>query len=428
LPVDNTQCFAYKRCVNIAPVRIVRDSQGLALFMVIFVMAFFLLFITGSLVFSQLELKKTNNTRLVTQALEVADAGLQHALAVIGSGYEFDSQLNCITPPCTVISQTQFPSNFGFSYTVTAKNDDTDIQNGGSATNDTNRMIILNSISSGPNGTTKEAQAYVKRSLVSFLPPGAVYLPAGSATITFDTGSGFFISGNDTGYNGSPASSPAASTIGAATVHNAVRDAFKTALGSSRYSLAQGAGYSSGATITPSVTTTTTVFDVNQIALNFYNYGGTVKYLNGLHTSAASCSSTNPCILGTDAAPQITYIRESTDKHIHLDGYVTGSGVLVTEGKAHIYGDFNFHGVIVSVSLGVTGGSGNGLDDLDPFSMRNNAKLFGGLLIGPASDSQKFDMRNNAKIYYSSQAMAMVNSLCGTCVPQPPRVFAWLDK
>jgi len=406
--------------------------------MVIFVMAFFLLFVTGSLVFSQLELKKASNAKLVTQAVETADAGLQHALAVISSGWNFNTNLvttTCTTPPCPITYKNNTGSQIyisdwsfapGFSYTVTAKNDNP--ADSGGATSDTNNIIILNSKASGPNGTTKEAQAYVKRSLVSFLPPGAVYLPASSATITFGLGSLFFISGNDTGYNGLPASSPAASVNGVATVTEAVKTAFTNALLSSRYSLAQGADYTTTPTLTPSVFTTPTVIDVNQIATNFFNNPSTVKYLAGLQTSSSSCTSISPCVYGTDAAPQITYIRESTDQHIHLDGYVTGSGVLVTEGKTHIYGDFNFHGLVVSVSLGVTGGLANGADDPDAFSMRNNAKLFGGLLIGVTGNSQKFDMRNSAKIYYSSQAMTMVNGLCGTCVPQPPRVFAWLDK
>ena len=57
--------------------KLLKDSQGLALFMVIFMMAFFLLFVTGGLIFSQLELKKASNLKLAVQALETADAGLQ---------------------------------------------------------------------------------------------------------------------------------------------------------------------------------------------------------------------------------------------------------------------------------------------------------------------------------------------------------------
>ena len=418
--------------MNSLSLKILKGSQGLALFMVIFVMAFFLLFVTGGLIFSQLDLKKVENFKLATQALEVADAGLQHALAVIPWDWNFNNQLNGGTPPGTVVSQTSFPSGSGFSYTVTARNDN----DSGGATNDTNNIVILSSIASGPNGTKKEVQAYLNRSLLSFTPPGALYLPASTATITFDAGTGFFITGNDTGYDGLSAPSPKPAITGVAPINNTVRDGFKSALGSSRYNLVRGSGYIAAPIVSPSVITTAKVFDVHQIALNFYNHPNAVKFLDGLKTTSGSCPnplpqprpSPDPCILGTDASPQITYIRENSSDHIHLEGYVTGSGVLVVEGKGHIYGDFNFHGLLVAVNLGVTGGSANTLDDPDPYSMRNNAKVFGALLVGPTGGAQKFDMRNSAKIYYSSQALTMANSLCGSCLPQPARVFAWLDK
>lgn len=408
-------------------VRLLKGSEGLALFMVIFVMAVFLLFLTGGLFFSQLELKKANNFKLATQALEVADAGVHHALAVIPMAWDFDSQLNCPTPPCTVVSNASFPSGSGFSYTVAAKNDLPDINNGGSSTNDTNNLILLTSEATGPNNSKKVVEAYVKRSLVSFTPPAALYLPASTVKITFFDGNpSFSINGNDTAYDGTPAASPKPAIPGVAPINNTVRGSFETALGSSRYQLVQGFGYAAGPPVTPSVTTTSQVFDVNQIALNFYNHPNAVKFLNGL---ALKCSSVSPCTLGTDASPQITYIRESLSNHIHLDGYVSGSGVLVTEGQAHIYGNFNFHGLVVGVNLGLTGGTGSAItDDPDPFSIRNNAKIFGGLLIGPTNAHQIFDMRHSAKIYYSSQALTMANNLCGSCLPQPPRVFAWLDK
>jgi len=424
--------------MNSLSLKILKGSQGLALFMVIFVMAFFLLFVTGGLIFSQLDLKKNSNLKLATQALEVADAGLQHALANIENpfGWNFNAQLNCVSPPCTIIPQTSFPSGSAFSYTVTAQNDPPDTISPGSPTNDTNNIIVLNSTAYGPSNTKKEVQAYVKRSLVSFIPPGALYLPASTATITFDNGTGFFITGNDTGYDGLSAPSPKPAITGVASINNTVRDGFKSALGSSRYSLVRGSGYIAAPIVSPSVITTAKVYDVNQIALNFYNHPNAVKFLDGLKTTSSSCPnplpqprpSPDPCILGTDASPQITYIRENSSDHIHLEGYVTGSGVLVVDGKSHIYGDFNFHGLLVTVNLGVTGGSENPLDDPDPMSMRNNAKVFGGVLRGPTNHPQKFDMRNNAKIYYSSQALTMVNSLCGSCLPQPARVFAWLDK
>jgi len=417
--------------MNSLSLKILKGSQGLALVMVIFVMAFFLLFVTGGLIFSQLDLKKAGNLKLATQALEVADAGLQHALANIENpfGWNFNSLLNppnCANPPgppCTVVSNSSFPSaGSGFSYTVTARNDIP--SDGGGATNDTNNIIVLNSTAYGPSNTKKEVQAYVKRSLVSFIPPGAIYLPASTATITFDAGTGFFITGNDTGYDGLSAPSPKPAITGVAPINNTVRDSFKTALGPSRYNLVRGSGYIAAPIVSPSVITTAKVYDVNQIALNFYNHPSAVKYLNGQHIS---CTSSNPCVFGTDANPQITYIREGSS-HTHLDGYVTGSGVLVSEGTTHIYGNFNFHGLVVAVSLGLTGGSPSPPDDPDPLSMKNDAKIFGAVLRGPTNSPQTFDMRNNAKIYYSSQALTMVNNLCGSCLPQPARVFAWLDK
>jgi len=202
-----------------------------------------------------------------------------------------------------------------------------------------------------------------------------------------------------------------------------VLTSFLFGLGPARFNLVQGAGYSTDP-LTPSVFTTSDVIDVNQIALNFYNHAGTVKDLDGEHKT---CSSISPCVYGTDASPQITYIREGLN-HIHLDGSVTGSGVLVTEGKTHLYGDFNFHGLVIGVKLGLTGGTDPGIVSSIYFELKNNARIFGGVLLGPTNDSLGFGIKDNSNIYYSSDALTMANSLCGTCFPQAPRISVWLDK
>ena len=408
--------------------KLLKDSQGLALFMVIFMMAFFLIFVTGGLIFSQLELKKASNLKLAVQSLETADAGLQHALAVISLGSNFNTNLNCGTPPCTVVSQTSFPSGSNFSYTVTGQNDNP--ADSGGATSDTNNTIILNSTAYGPDNTQmKQVQAYVKRSLLSYTPPGALYFPASTATITLG-GTSFFITGNDTGYDGFAASPPKEIT-GLAAINNTVRDGFKPALGASRYNLVRGLGYV--AFVNPSVTTITSdnVFDVNQIALNFYNHPDAVKFLDGLQNTPTSCPSPlptprpspDPCTLGSDSLPQITYVRRNTTD-ISIGGYVTGSGVLVTEGNVTIQDNFNFHGLVVSVDPGLTWGTVGQHN----FIVKDNAKVFGELLLGPTDGLQNFTMSGNAKIYYSSQAIAAVDSRWGTLLPKPPRLFAWLDK
>ena len=104
--------------------------------------------------------------------------------------------------------------------------------------------------------------------------------------------------------------------------------------------------YSAGSPIVPSVFNTGGSLDVSQVAQNFQN-NATVSHLNGLVYTSTDCPSSIPCTLGTDATPQITYIEEGLN-HIHFDGHVTGSGVLVVKGDAHIYGNFTFHGLIIT--------------------------------------------------------------------------------
>ncbi len=405
--------------------KILKSSQGLALFMAIVLMAIFLFFLSASFYLTRVDTKITSNLKLGIQAIEVADAGLHHALVLIANGYDFDSELNCGTPPCPVVSNATFPAGSGFSYTVMAQNDQDDISNGGSATDDRNDLLVLTSTANGPADTKREIQAYVRRSSVGFTPPAALYAPASTATVNFPDGNGFFITGNDTAYDSSPASSPKPAIPGIATINNTVNDEFKNKLTSTRYDLVQGKDYSAGSPIVPSIFNTMDGLDVSQIVQNFHN-NANVSHLNGLAFTSAACPSTVPCTLGTDASPQITYIEEGLN-HIHFDGHVTGSGVLVVKGDTHIYGDFTFHGLVINIQGDF--GTGFGFpDDPEPFSLKGNAKIFGGLLIGSTNGDQRFYMEGNTRIYYSSSALALANSLCGSCLPQPARISAWLDK
>ncbi len=406
--------------------KILKSSEGFALFIAILVMALVMLFLGASLLLSRVDTKITSNFKLGTQALEVADAGLLHALKVLEpqKGWDFNDSFTCQTPPCDVVSNSSFPSAPGFTYSVTVEDDPNDPDQ--SVVLDGNNLVVLVSTANGPNDTKRQVQAYVNRSSVSFSPPGALYVPASTATFDFAQANnpGMFITGDDTDYDGVTAGSQP-SIPGMATINDTVRDSFKTAIGSSRYNLVQGKGYDDSTTpVIPSVSTTTDVFDVNQIALNFYNHASAVKYLEGLKLN---CSS--PCTLGTDASPQITYLREAGKNHIHLDGNVTGSGVLITEGRTHLYGDFDFHGLVVSVNLGVTGGEAHlAGEDLDPLVIKGNAKIFGSLLVGPTNGDQDLTMKDNSKIYYNKDAIDMAQNLCGSCLPQPPKIFSWFSK
>jgi len=163
--------------------KILKGSEGLALITVIFVAAFFLIFVAGGLFFAQLNLKIASNFKLATQAVEVADAGLQHGLAVIPWVWDFNSQLNCGTPPCPVVSQTSFPSVSGFTYTVTAQNNPGEA----SPTVDSDSKILVTAQANGPSSTKKIVEAYVRRSVAAFTPPAALYVNAVTSYPTYDS-------------------------------------------------------------------------------------------------------------------------------------------------------------------------------------------------------------------------------------------------
>src|SRR3972149_1445111 len=276
--------------------KILRGSEGLALITVIFVAAFFLIFVTGGLFFAQLNLKIASNFKLATQAVEVADAGLQHGLAVIPWVWNFNSQLNCGTPPCTVVAQTSFPSVSGFTYTVAAKNDPADA----SATVDSNSRILVTAQANGPSSTKKIVEAYVRRSVATFTPPAALYVNAVSSYPTldssnagmgayyFDNNDGVKVIGNDTNPNNllnqnDDTAGSQTSLYAIATTTNTVTTALKNEYNTNGY-LHDVLGIGSE----PDIGTVSDVLDVNEIANNFIAQPSKVDF-DHLQTDSTIC-------------------------------------------------------------------------------------------------------------------------------------------
>lgn len=428
--------------------KILRNNQGLALFAVIFVMAFFLLFVTGSLVFSQRELKKTSNHKLATQAVEMADGGLQHALALIPWVWDFDPLLNCGASPCTIVSSS-YPS-IGFNYTVTAKNDPPEAV----PIDDTNNTIVLTSTATGPNGTTKVVEAYASRSVAPFAPPAAFYVKAASASPQVDSSyasaNGFFdinenthIIGSDTnpGNLSDPSddtSGPKTPIWGMAATSNTITDALKQ----------EYAGVSNlhdvlGVGAEPSISAVSDVLDVDKIAANFFDHPAAVKFLDGLNIDSLDCPSAIPdpspnpvscddngpasqITLGTSSTPQIVYIKDNAGSNTVINGNVTGYGVVVFEGRTTIRGSFKYYGLVVHKRS----------DAGHYLSIEDNAWIYGGVLLGshdedgtgPEGPSVRFGIKDYVRIFYSSQALTMVDNNWGPLLPRPARIFAWLDK
>ncbi len=103
---------------------------------------------------------------------------------------------------------------------------------------------------------------------------------------------------------------------------------------------------------------------------------------------------------------------------------MTGYGVLILEGETTIGGNFRFYGLVVQKRSAST----------HYISFEDYATVYGAILLGSFDESDgkgkkaRFGVKDNIRIYYSSQALTMVDSNWGTLLPKPPRVFAWLDK
>ncbi|MBI2347097.1 MAG: hypothetical protein HYV05_00430 [Deltaproteobacteria bacterium] len=180
-----------------------------------------------------------------------------------------------------------------------------------------------------------------------------------------------------------------------------------------------------GAKVEPSIGTVSDVLDVDAIGTNFYNQAATVKYFNGLTTDSTTCPSSSPCQFGTSAVPQITYVKETYDTDLTiLKGYVTGYGVLVLEGRPIIGDNFQFYGLVVHKRP-------NGSSYI---TFEDSAKIYGSLLLGSYDEGDgqgrktRFGLKDFVRFYYSSQALASVDSNWGSLLPKPSRIFAWVEK
>ncbi len=403
--------------------------------MSIALMTVFLFFLSASLYLTRVETKITSNLKLATQTLEVADAGLHHAMALIPDGYAFNDQLDCIPgpPPCDLVATTSFPAGSAFGYTVTVENDSGD---GGGLTNDTNETVLLVSEAYGPAGASKRVEAYVRRSVIPFTAPAALYINATSAIPAvdnrfFDEDDLLVIDGNDTdpenildGLDDTAGSDPvpkyAVATTNAALTSTLQAEWDTGNYQNLHYFCGEGGDCIAG---TPSLGTTSNLIDIDQVADKFINHGATVT-LNGMITddSCSSpcqpCPSSTPCELGTSASPQITYIKDPVGTDSVLRGHVRGHGVLVVEGRTTIGDNFRFNGLVIHKRT----------DASHYISLENSAWINGSILIGALNGEAKFTIEDFVQLFYSSQALSMVETNWGSIIPGPARVYAWQNK
>lgn len=416
-------------------------NSGMALVIVLLAMALILSSTGASLFFTGLNVKTSSNFKTGRSAMYAADTGIQHALAIIPLGSDFNALLAGSVTGFPLVSgkPTLTGSLSGYTYSVVVEND-TSVA-GETTTTDNNRLVILTSTATDTKGSQSGVRAYVGRSGNPWAPPGTVYIPAGAGSdANFNTTGTFFLTGTDTNYSAdinhdgradSTSAGPKSAIYGVATTNSSINTQFINSLTSTERTKVQGLGYNAATSpVTPSVFTTTNTLDVTTLANNFKSQTGAVQYLTGLSRTSTDCPTPPPypmsptCVFGTDTAPQITYIKADTGTiKFDTNSTVVGSGVLILEGKANIFGNFEFHGIVISLKAGPRGDEST--EDKLKLKLKDNARILGSLLLGPNADELKFDIKDYAAIYYSSQALNLVQTRWGSLLLQPAKLIAW---
>lgn len=383
---------------------ILRDSRGIALAVILYIMTILLMLSGASLFFSQLDLKITSNYKLGTQALELADAGVQHALNIIPVEVDFTSLLGT-----TLVNSASFSSLAGFSYTVTVENDPGDSSG---ATKDTNGIAILKSTALGPANVRKVVKAYVRRSI----PRGAIYIP-GKANYINDLFNGnATANGNDTNLDNStgPESPvPAIATTSDDTTTKITNDI--DAVNKQNQFIGYGG--------IPSVMSTVKI-GVPDLAN---------KFISLPHVTMATAGETiTNSQLGTLDTPQITVVTSTTGT-VHFSGQPScnppgsancsgqnfGAGVLIVQGDLVLSGGFTFAGLVI-----VLGNPGSN----PHVNMELNSHIHGMLMLAESTQvdvAKELQMSGNSRVQYSTQAIQMVNSTWRQAVPE--KLIAWKE-
>lgn len=358
---------------------VIKGSRGVALTVVIFVVAILFTLTGASLLFSSLDLKATSALKTGTVAFQVADAGIQHALAVIPAGTIFPySSLTDVVP------LTAHPTIAEFSYSVTAVN------------TAGNSQAILTSAAIGPNGAKKVIVAYVGRGSYGL---GATSLPGSSAANTETTFSGTSFSINGTDNCNSAPTVPGIVVTDPALATEITNDTTSDGgLAASQLANVIGAGGTPSVVTIPQLSQT-----VSQIA---------DAYLSLSHVDLPGGNYSSNDTWGTSSSPRITRVTGNAQ----IQGTVEGYGVLIVDGALDVQGNFTFHGLVIArgdIQVQFTG----------------NAGIYGSVLLAESSfydPTVELDVRGNATIRFDSCALSPADNWVP--LPKAPKLMAWQEK
>lgn len=338
------------------------NDRGIALVVCLMIMALILSMVGVGLMVSGLNLRTASNYTTASHALQVADAGIQHAMvAIVPTGaFNYGTDPN---NPAVVVPATPFPPT-AYSYAVTAIDDAP------------NTRAILTSTATGPDGSRAVVQAVVEQRLFSF--PATLTI-LGEAE-TYFNGDSFLIDGKDYKLDGTLSSLPDKLGIAIGDIGPPSFQTPATALSSLNGSLSsaqkddvQGLGFVPPSTpsvgIDNSLSRSAVADLVNILRGSADNYltlksGGDITGPVSGNTDANGnlTIGSKTINLGTTSAPKITFI-EGAANGIEADfrGDITGVGILVVNNNDLIFrGGVNWTGLVIvngrDVGFGALGG------------------------------------------------------------------------
>lgn len=362
--------------------RLLKDSQGMALVVVVFIVTILLTLTGASLLFSQMELKKTSNYKTGTSAFHVADAGIESAKAEVSSK-SFDSVLagadgnKGSTSDNGILSLGASVAFNGGAYEVrVTDNDDGD----GDDWHDTDGKVYVTSTGKFA-GSTRVVRVLVSRANLNFNAAITVIdekcetHQGGSATVT----------GLDYTYNPSQQNNPIRAS--GPDVHAIARSCTTIEDDIKKPNQITGSGAS------PDITSdigSLTLASIQSIRDDLISRADIVYH---------GSTTLNGGTLGTRDDPKITYV----DDTLVLEGNVTGAGFLIVDKDFEVKGNFTFEGIILvgicPTCPGRIKGTGNG-------------KVYGAIVLAnPASshdeEARLEDMTGNSSVYYSTYGIGL---------------------
>jgi hypothetical protein len=357
-------------------------------------------------------LTQSNNYRTGIQALQAAESGLVHAIGIMNQGggingfgnaaahtkaYDWPNYSGWGSPTFSL------PGSTGVGYTITTAGDP--YRDAGPLWPQSNKKMLLTAVGQAPGESQRSLRAYL--ALVGPFTCGAIDLPNTPISPTFN-GNSFLVDGNDYDPTTGTTIPGATPTLGISTRTQTDTSNIREELGTSNADNVLG-----------------TVVGENQPSVGNCN-GPSVSRVsdeivpNILNQPCASdnpsCVATNPSLNGNDTfgtmdSPQVTHFTGNLTIPQH--GTMQGAGVLIVDGGLTINGDVDFVGLII------VRGTTQFYTDVS-----GHAQIFGALW----TTNLDLTVAGNAGIYYSSQALSLVNNFRGSTdelLPQHVTVVAW---